>query len=61
MIAAFTESMPELIIFNKDYNFLSIQPIEKKLKETKSFLEKNYYIDKEFGKWLIYKKLVRSS
>ena len=47
---------PEIIIFNKDYNFLNLRPIEEKFEEIFLFIIDNYVDDKEFKNWIIYKK-----
>ena len=47
---------PEIIIFNKDYNFLNLRPIEEKFEEIFLFIKDNYVDDKEFKNWIIYKK-----
>ena len=47
---------PEIIIFNKDYSFLNLRPIEEKFDDIFLYIKDNYVDDKEFKNWVIYKK-----
>ena len=47
---------PEIIIFNKDYSFLNLRPIEEKFDDIFLYIKDNYVDDKEFKNWVIYIK-----
>ena len=48
--------MPRIIIFNENYDFLFLKPVEKRFKKITNYIVKNYMVDGKVNNWIIYKK-----
>ena len=56
MINELKNNIPKIIIFNRNYNFLTLKPVEERFKKVAYFIGENYVIDTQINDWDIYKK-----
>ena len=56
MIKELEINMPRIIIFNENYDFLFLKPVEERFKKITNYIVKNYMVDGEINNWIIYKK-----
>ena len=56
MISELKNNIPKIIIFNRNYSFLTLKPVEKRFKKVAYFIGENYIIDAQINDWDIYKK-----
>ena len=56
MINELKENKPNIIFFNKKYNFIYLKPVEKRFQKIADFINRNYIIDKQIDSWIVYKK-----
>ena len=56
MIKELEINMPRIIIFNENYDFLFLKPVEERFKKINNYIVKNYIIDGKINNWVIYKK-----
>ena len=49
-------NMPKIIIFNENYDFLILKPVEERFKKITNYIVKNYMVDGKINNWVIYKK-----
>jgi hypothetical protein len=56
MINELKENKPNIIFFNKEYNFIYLKPVEKRFQKIADFINRNYIIDKQIDSWIVYKK-----
>ena len=51
-----SKKSPEIILFNRKYEFLDLIPVEKKIINVFNYIELNYYKDRDYENWTIYKR-----
>ena len=56
MISELKNNIPKIIIFNRNYSFLTLKPVEERFKKVAYFIGENYVIDTQIDDWDIYKK-----
>jgi hypothetical protein len=56
MINELKENKPNIIFFNKEYNFIYLKPVEKRFQKIADFINRNYITDKQIDSWIVYKK-----
>jgi len=56
MIKELEINMPRIIIFNENYDFLFLKPVEERFKKITNYIVKNYMVDGKINNWVIYKK-----
>ena len=56
MIYEMSKKSPEIILFNRKYEFLDLIPVEKKIINVFNYIELNYYKDRDYENWTIYKR-----
>jgi len=56
MVKELEINMPRIIIFNENYDFLFLKPVEERFKKITNYIVKNYIIDGKLNNWVIYKK-----
>ena len=56
MINELKNNIPKIIIFNRNYSFLTLKPVEERFKKVAYFIGENYIIDAQINDWDIYKK-----
>jgi hypothetical protein len=56
MISELKNNIPKIIIFNRNYSFLTLKPVEERFKKVAYFIGENYIIDDQINGWDIYKK-----
>ena len=56
MIYELSKKSPEIILFNRKYEFLNLIPVEKKIVNVFNYIELNYYKDRDYKNWTIYKR-----
>jgi hypothetical protein len=56
MIKEMKINMPKIIIFNENYDFLILKPVEERFKKITNYIIKNYMVDRKINNWVIYKK-----
>ena len=56
MIKEMKINMPKIIIFNENYDFLFLKPVEERFKKITNYIVKNYMVDGKINNWVIYKK-----
>tara|TARA_B100000579_G_scaffold434291_1_gene454817 strand:- start:1216 stop:3030 length:1815 start_codon:yes stop_codon:yes gene_type:complete len=47
---------PKYIIFNKNYTFIGLMPVEKKFDRVFEYINENYMVEKEISDWAIYSR-----
>jgi len=56
MINELKNNIPKIIIFNRNYSFLTLKSVEERFKKVAYFIGENYIIDAQINDWDIYKK-----
>ena len=56
MIYEMSKKSPEIILFNRKYEFLDLIPVEKKIINVFNYIELNYYKYRDYENWNIYKR-----